>query len=372
MTDTQNFGATLAVINGPYILLQTLWYYAKHTPKEKWIALVINFDDEAYMHKMKELCEASGIFSEVLLAQSGIRDESAFRKIKTILAMGGRWVIGQKKKYCANLLKTDIGDRKIDKALIPYDYSVTTGAIMNVLPEGQIVLLEDGLGDYKERGSFPRCNPYSILGFILSRMGYMNVYINGERQFTFEPDRKCIKYANMPDKMVYRNFLGIEKLFAREEADAEAFQKLIEKTFLSKEEIKIDDIDVVLFSAPLDAYDTDSSNHYEKIHAWLKENRSGEHILIKKHPMDKYDYDWKDLNISIGYDSVPGECFVGYGSQEKEILLMFPSTMLISLQSGGCDCKIFGFPNLSNENYHTNVKMVNNVMGIEEDRYINV
>lgn len=361
--EENNFEKALAVVAGPYRLMQVLWFTLLY-PEYSWSVVLLrygeNLDDLA---EMENICKRSGKFSAIYTAVTATRFSSMFEMIKVFLQMIFFFFIGQRKKYCRRLVETYLGQFDYSLLCLACSYSLFEGAVLNFSDEIPTIMMQEGLGDYichekSEFGLFMRLG-----GKLLFKMKYVNFL--GLKGFAY--NKNCIKYATNPERLAEKDFLEIRKLFAGNETLEKDFQNLLGEVY-QVEEL---DYDVMVFSSITQSISKDDD--IERLRAWLYNHYKDKRILIKKHPQDAFLYQWDELNLTCKYTNVPGEVIVKLAPNVK-FIFAFPSTLLLSMLFDRGEKEydfllvkyVSGMQERYNESFEKTVRVLENV----GDRYI--
>ncbi len=313
----------LAIVAGPYRLLQTLWFTELYK-EYKWSVVLLRYgEDLEILKSMKEDCKRVGRFENIYTVVTVSRFSSLFEKGKEILEMLFFYLIGQKKIFCKQLIEKNIGTFDYDLLCLASSYSIFEGAVLNFAKDIPTIIMQEGMADYIEP-TVEYNKIYEIAGKLLQKMEYVNFLC----QKSYNPYKYCVKYATIPSKILDTNFKEIRQLFDAKYVDRDIFSDIIKKTYNIKTEIN--KFDLIIFSSVTQS--KVPGEDIEKLRQWLNLHYKGKKILIKKHPQDICNYDWKELDIEIKFTNIPGEVLLQL-LNTNHILFAFPSSILLEVVS---------------------------------------
>ncbi len=337
----------LIMVTGPYQILQAIWFCIKHPEYECTALVKIANVTDSVRDKLVGYCSASGVFKDIQVTKGVGYDATFAQKAKLGMKMLAYFVVGQKQKLVHQIVKEEVDINEYDAILVDSEFSILGGAFINCAREKQVFIMQEGLSDVRARRKVPRFTPNDLMGFVISKMGYCNPGM----YYTLRPTIHCSKFLSHPDLAVYNNFKSIVRLFEMNEEERNRFNQVVEQTFNKQKWNSIAEADVILFTSQFVLF-TDNEEYYEDVYRWLKENAKDKRIVIKKHPRDRYPYDWKDLNISFIEESVPAEILMSQITKQK-VLFMFYSTCILDAMQHEMDYLVFHFSRIHNEDYLT-------------------
>ena len=330
----------LAVVAGPYRFCQVLWLYTVHK-EYKWSILLIPYGKgNDAVRKLEAVCRKLGIFEHIFCPQIVGENSPLGQKLALAVKMGLFYMTGRKKVFMRRLLEKMTGGEKFSAAFVGCEYSILEGAIIGLADEMEVSIFEEGLPDYCERRGWSGFDMETLTSFFFSRMGYFNPGCHFELKNT----RLCVKYSSRPDMLKYRKYRKILPLFVGDDNVKQAYRALMEQTY-PVGGISLDEYGVILLTSPLEDFVEDGTAYYELLHRWLRERYGDKRILIKKHPRDRYSYQWDDLQCGFLNPDVPAEVFLSLIEQQK-VILLYASTLLISLLQKKENVSVVKFENI--------------------------
>lgn len=339
----------LAVIYDPHNLYQFVWYYCNKRKNKKWDALCLpNGYRGEYMHPY---CEAAGIFKNIYRNDTDYSTLSAAKKIKLITGMFLYFIMGRRTAYCKKLINQYVNVDEYDELVVIADVGIVSGACVALGVEKEVVILEDGIGDYGKRPKYmPReklLSAYSWQGFLLSVMGYCS-----PGWFHLKTDRFCIKYSSQPEKMQYRNYAQIRQLYDDKGTDLQLFNRILYRLYPALSNYDFKNTDVVLLTRRIDDFVPDYEKYKQRLENYISENYSS--VLVKKHPREDGAYHFSG-NVAVTEidNSVPAEVLLPY-LKEKDIVIITTSAVMLYLKSFNLKCKIILFEGLYEESLKSN------------------
>lgn len=337
----------LVLIRGPYNLLQVLWLYST-MPDGNWYAIVQQYDNVKRDYKTKELCEKSGIFKKVIFEKSSFEEKMNIGSILEIIVMILLKILKKQDVYFKKKRVSQFGVEKFDTVIVQSDFSILAYSFISSQIHEKVIL-EDGMADYVKRDYNFSGKKIGLKEKMVSKLGYGNPSI----YYPLEQTKTCLKYCSMPEKMQYSNFLELKQLFQLERCDVNLYKQLIERTFSMADISPVSKPEVIVFTSPLAEDYGAREEIYEQLHQWLKNVYTSNLILIKKHPRDSFRYKWDDLNIIVDSSTIPSEVLISYWEKRK-LLLMFTSTLLLTIIPNQCNYDVIKFNNISSQEYHYN------------------
>lgn len=353
----------VALITGPYQLLQVLWYYSVH-PDCKYIAIVKTAGlDVNVKQSLIQYCKNSQIFEEVIETKTTDIESSVSKKLSLGMKMIGYYVAGKREVFTGKIITQEIGNINYDTAIVDSEFSILGGAFIDHSDEKEIVIMQEGLFDIEQRRKLPKYSIKDFFGYALAKMGYCNIM----QSYTIKKTRNCEKLMSHPQLAVYKNFNRITKIFAEVNEDSFLFNALTQKTFHFMDWQKLQNTDVILFTNTLEIF-TNNLGYYETIHSWLNHHFKDKKIIIKKHPKDRYLYNWTDLNITFIEGSLPAEILISQ-LKNQEIIFMFISTAILELLGTDKKYSVLHFKNVENKEYQDMFAYLESKLDIES-KYI--
>jgi len=346
-----------------YSLQQFLWYYATCPAEYEWDALILPYDlTNSFASVLYNNASKVGIFNKISIYNTNRNTFSLFKKIKIFLPFLTSYITGRRVRQCEEIIADAMGPIRYDLSIVFSDYGVLSGAIISCVKNRNVLVFEDGIGDYAARTSRFAWKMFSvneISGYFLAKMGYCNPaykYVN-------RPTTQCLKYCSNPDWMKYRDYAAIYKLFDMEICDKQLYRELLNRAFLSDFDQSLLDCDIVLLGTVMTDFADNGNIYYQKIYDYLYEHHRNDRLLIKMHPRETYLPVWPELKHKIADNSVSADLLIPL-LQDKKFISMFPSTALVTILANGCDCSVVHFTSLAkaNANYENSfVKTCENI-----------
>lgn len=353
----------LAIVAGPYRLLQTLWFTELYKDYEWSVVLLRYGEDLEILKKMEKDCKRSGRFKKIYTVVTVSRFSSFFEKIKEITEMIFFYFIGRKKYFCKCLIEKNIGSFDYDLLCLASSYSIFEGAILNFAKEIPTIIMQEGMADYIEP-SVEYNKIYTIAGKLLQKMEYVNFLC----QKSYNPYKYCIKYATIPSKILDVNFKEIRQLFDSTYVNKEIFSNILKKTYDIKTDIK--KYDLILFSSVTQS--KVPNEDIKNLRKWLNLHCKNKKILIKKHPQDTCNYTWEELDIEINFTNIPGEVLLQL-LDTKQILFAFPSSILLEVVgSGRFLYDVIFYKNSMRKEYYDNFKDCVDFLNISQKHILDI
>lgn len=339
----------LAVVYDPHNLYQFVWYYCNRGKAKTWDALCLpNGYKGEYMHSY---CEAAGIFNKVYRDDTDFSTLSAGKKLTTFLQMCGYFALGRQKKFCKNLLNKYINCDDYDEMVVIGDMGVVSGACIALGEEKEVVILEDGIGDYSPRKKkVPRerrTSAYAWQGFLLSKMGYC-----APGWYELSTNRWAVKYCSQPEKMPYTNYREIRQLYTDEGTDQDLFRQILAKLYPELKNIDFEKAEAVLMTRPFSDYVPEYDKYLKRLEGYVSERYTN--VLLKKHPRERDAYEFGDSVVVQEVDnSVPAEALLPY-LKGKRCIVIPTTAVMIYLKAYDIQCTALRFSGLYEENETSN------------------
>lgn len=338
----------LAVIYDPHNVYQFLWYYCTYGKDIEWRALCL---PNSYKGEyLSEPCRKLGIFKKIYRDTHQFDSMPVIKRLFLFMKMVLYALIGQQKLFSKHFIKKFIGEYDFDIAVVLTDVGFVSGLFLTLAPEKEIVILEDGMGDYEARkyGNILKRykNLFELQGFCLSVLGYSNV----GHYYPLRTTKNCIKYCSHPDKMLYKNYKEMKVLFDMEKTDVSAFKKYLEIIYPNLNEYFEKRAEVILLTTPINDYISDEKPYVTRIQEYINNNYKGKTVLIKKHPRDIINYSFsKDVTVKEITNSIPAEVLLPY-IEDMEILFCDHSSTNLYLTTYGYKPKFLYFVGLTKDN----------------------
>ena len=337
----------LAVIYDPHNVYQFLWYYCTYGKDIEWSALCL---PNSYKGEyLSEPCRKLGIFKKIYRDTQQFDSMPVIKRLFLFIKMVLYALIGQQKAFGKKFISKYIENNDYDIVVVLTDVGLISGLFLTQASEKEIIILEDGMGDYEAREwknilkSLSRF--YDIQGFLLSFLGYSNI----GHYYPLRTTRNCIKFCSHPDKMLYTNYKEMRILFDFSKTDIVLFKSLLKKIYIGIEDYFSDKRDLILFTTPLNDLTPDKEKYNKKVEQFINNNYNGKSILIKKHPRDisTYIFD-KSIAVAEIDNTIPAEVLLPF-LQDMDIIFFGHSSTNLYLVSFGYNPSFFYFNGLEEE-----------------------
>ncbi len=315
----------LAVIYDPHNVYQFLWYYCTYGKDIEWYALCL---PNSYKGEyLSSSCEKLGIFKKVFKDTKPFDAMPLAKRLGLFLKMFLYALVGQQKRFVKKFIGAYIDRLDFDTAVILTDVGFVSGMFCQLGKEKEIVILEDGTGDYLTRkwsNIFSHFhNFFDFQGFLLSALGYSNV----GHCFPLRTTKNCIKFCSHPEKMPYKKYKEMKILFDMSNTDINLFQKYTSILYPGIGEYFSGNIDLIFFTTPLTDYVVDVEPFVKATEVYIGSRFKS--VIIKRHPRDKAVYDFgKNVSVSEIDQKIPAEVMLPYLKGYKIIFMQNSSTNL--------------------------------------------
>lgn len=320
----------LIVVYDPHNLLEFLWYYATHGKEYEWTALCL---PNGYKGEyMGDYCERCGIFKRIIRKKEEFLSASAGRKAVIFLDMLANAVVGRQEALIRRFLKDyDVDVDAFDRLVVMTDVGLISGMVVSLGKHKDVVIMEDGTGDYYER-------TYSQIrhhlnksdmwqGMLVSAMGYSNP----GHFFPLRTTRYAVKYCSKISQMKYRNYREMRQLFDFEKTDMELYNELIRRAYGDFDVNRLKESDIVFFTVPLVDYLEDTENHVSRIVGYVNGlvAEGKRRVVVKRHPRDPQTYRFSEEAEVYEIDnSIPSEVLLPYVKDKTLVFFDACSTLL--------------------------------------------
>lgn len=338
----------LAVIYDPHNVYQFLWYYCTYGKNIEWNVLCL---PNSYKGEyLSEPCKKLGIFKTVFRDTLQFDSMSLLKRLLIFIKMFLFALVGKQKTFSRHFINNFIDDYDFDTAVVLTDVGLVSGLFLTLAPEKEIIILEDGMGDYENRkysNILKRFkNLFELQGFCLSFLGYSNV----GHYYPLRTTKNCIKFCSHPEKMLYKKYKEMNLLFNMQKTDLQAFKKYLEIIYPGLNEYFEKKPEVILLTTPINDYISDEKPYIVKLQKYIDENYKGKKLLIKKHPRDNSVYCFSDdISVTEIKSSIPAEVLLPY-MKNMEIIFCDHSSTNLYLTAYGYKPKFLYFKDLSRKN----------------------
>lgn len=337
----------LAVIYTARDLQEFLWFYSSEGQAYRWVAVCCPFGERECTSFMDDYCRKSGIFEDVIVCNKHFKIMDTKEKVKLFSRMVLNFLVGRRRKFCEKIVADCTGRIDYDAAVVSSDYGILTGAIIANAKFKKIYVLEDGTGDFRDRPKGYIFKHYKekgqVIGFLLAKMGYANPSFS----YGIRDTKYCYKFSSHPEKMKYRNYASIRKLFAMNNAEQKLYNELLKRTF--SVDVSFWEYDLIFFTSPLHDFTNNEKKYQELTEQYINNHYKGKKILVKKHPRDHTNYNFNGVSeVKIVNGDIPGEILISNWGNDN-IILMFPSSILLTADKN-VKCTIFYYNSLEVEN----------------------
>ncbi len=350
----------LAVVTGPYTLMQVFWVILFYTNYEWSVVLHRYGESKEQLLSLKEHCVRSGCFQDVYIMENTPLFLGTWGRIVEFIKMFFYFLTQKRKKYCKRLIESCIGKLDYDLLCVPTSYSVFSGALLNYSDEIPTIILQDGLADYVQ----PKMEEYGFCMNIIGRLLFYMKYVNFLALDEFYFQQYCIKYATDPERLRDKNFMEIRRLFDENKVSPKEYEDFLREIY-QVGELNYDVVVFTYLSQSLEA-----NEDHEKLRRWLGECFKDKKILIKKHPRDTNLYHWSELNITCQYTEIPGEIIIKLAKNAKFIFSDLSTLLLSVIYEEGYDYEVIKYVSGMTKSYQYNVEQLLNWLKIEKDRYV--
>jgi hypothetical protein len=322
----------LAVVYDPHNLLEFLWYYATCGKEFEWTALCL---PNGYKGEyIGDYCERCGIFNRVIRKKVDFLTVSSAKKARIFASMLGNAILKRQRAYVASFLKDfEVDVEDYDRFVVMTDVGLVSGMVVALGIDKEVVVLEDGTGDYLERSYSQIKNHLNKVGawegLLLAWMGYANP----GHFFPLKTNHFAVKYCSKPSQMIYRDYKEIRQLYDFEKTDLDCYNQLILKAFGSFDAAKLQKSDIFFLTLPLDDFTSEQESYVKRITENVNELiASGKRkIVIKRHPRDSQTYAFSsDADIYEIDNSVPSEVLLPY-LKGKDLVFIGPCSTMLNL-----------------------------------------
>lgn len=351
----------LVVIYDPHALMQFLNFYCMDRNSEiQWSALCLPKENgEEVMHAH---CEKADIFEKVYRGKIEFiklpiwKKGSYFAKMLFWALLRKQEIFAQKmfrlfgvdaKQYDYYAANTESGFMAGLMASFAKDKSKTT------------IYFEDGSADYmidrKKGQSFFRKGSFENFQCVcISKLGYC-----GKGYTYFEPSKRCIKYASVPDELMYNNYKEINR-FSLDDNSLERYKEILLNIYPELNNYaNVNSNDVTLvFTVPMNKNNKFSDVYIKRFQEYL--DGVGKTIYLKKHPRDEEEYVFNNNVVEISQD-IPAELIFPY-FKGAECYMMEPDSLVINMEEYDLHLTI-----LYGEDYQNEQTALLNTWGTKEN-----
>lgn len=315
----------IAVIYDPHNLHQFLWFYATYGQEYEWTALCL---PNGYKGEyMSQYCRKSGVFAKIISDSEGYLNASWKKKAKEFLLMFYYAMRRKQNIYCRRLINQYVDIDEYDIAVVLTDVGIISGAFIGLGREKQVVILEDGMGDYADRPAGYICkhlfNFYDIQGYLVAKMGYANP----AHYYPLKSTRYCQKFSSNPDQMIYKEYKEMLQLFDMEKTNVQLFNRIVERTY---EDLKVSDFEraeAIIFTNRLYDFGDSVEPYIKRMEEYV--NSHYKCIILKRHPRDETNYKFsQQVEVYEVSSSVPAEVILPYLANMNILFMLTTSIML--------------------------------------------
>lgn len=326
----------LVYIGGPKQLKDFIWYYLAYGQEYDWTMLCQPMFPEM---KLKEICEKTGIFEDVIEVDS-YWGKSYISLAIDSLKMIAYWVIGKNKLYAKKEVSKMVDIEKFDLVVVSTTRGVTPGLITCNSDKQKVEILEDGLGDFVDPNAKFHISHIFESSYLIAYMFAKMNYFNYEAKFPLPSTKNCYRYSEQPEKVGATLYKGVRKLNDLQLVDQKEYDSLVEKTFGTPK--IIEEVDAVFFTTGLVSYTSEEGANKlnSRIVKYLQKELFGKKLAIKKHPRDTYDYDISGVEVILIDAMIPGEDLFRYIT-DQQVYFTHPSSIAYKLFERKRMCNIF-------------------------------
>lgn len=340
----------IALIYDPHNLYEFEWYYATYGNNIAWTALCLpNGGRGEYM---SNYCRKSGIFEEIISGSKIFLEMEWKEKLKTFIQMFFYAIIGQQTKYCKKIIRQYINCDEYEIAVVLTDSGIVSGAFIGLGREKKVVILEDGLGDYEERSiRYLLKNITSTLawqGFFLALLGYSCP----THRYRLKTTRYCEKYCSILESMNYKEYKKMNQLYDLSNTDKKLLNTIMKNTYGDLSKYNFEQAEAIFFTDCLYDFTPNAEVYLKKLQEYI--NKHYKHIILKRHPRDIANYSFsEDIEVDEIDATIPAEVIIT-NMMNCEVILMFATSILLSLSAYECKVTCLWFKELFKENKKNN------------------
>ena len=335
----------LALIYNPHNLLEFIWYACTYSKDTEWDALCL---PSGHMGEyMSAYCEKSGMFNKIYASDKNYSQAGMKEQLGAFASMFGHWLTGRRAAYCKKMLNRYVDDiDRYDELVVLNDIGLVGGLMIALGKDKQAVMLEDGVGDYVEKSN-KRLLKHLLSGrewrgWLLANMGYSN----SEHNYPLATSKYALKFNSKPEKMKYRKYKSIEKLFDFTNTDVDRYNELVAKVYSDIDLKAIETADAIVFTNNIGDFTSTPEPYIRAFEDHLNARSSA--ILIKKHPRDSGEYTFGEgISLFELSPQYPAEVILPF-IKGKQIYFMFPSSVLLYMDDAD-SCHCFYFEKLYDE-----------------------
>ena len=315
----------LVVIYDPHNLYQFLWYYSTYGKEMVWDALCL---PNSYKGEyLSGTCGKLGIFRNIYTDTKPFDSLPILSRLLLFCKMFFSALFGKQRQFARRFICGYTGKLDFDAAVILTDVGFISGMFCLLADHKDVVILEDGMGDYINRkysNIFSHLhNFFDLQGFMLSALGYSNT----GHYFPLRTTKQCTKFSSHPDKMAYRNYKVIKTLFDMTLTDDVLFRRLVKSAWTGVAEYFSRPVEAMLFTTPLTDYVKDAQPYISLIEGYINEHVSS--LMLKRHPRDTAEYRFcRDVHVVDIDQSIPTEVLLPF---LKDIKIFFCRHSAINL-----------------------------------------
>ena len=334
----------LAIIYDPNSLRQFIWYKFNVENDTEWDALCFPYG--ANNIRMEIYCKKADIFKKIYVGEEDYFNMSLVPKMKLFLLLLFFYLIGSQNRIIKRVLNEYVGDvERYDVYVANSDTGLISGMVANFGDCKDVIYLEDGAFDYKERHKWTCTYKTFSFGYwqglFMSKMGYC-----AKGRFYFKPTKHTIKYCTSEKNMRYRNYKSIlEFRKFTDDAEDRNYTSILEKLYPELKEYDFKDVDMILFTFPLDDLTSKPEKYNKKIEDYISVNNKK--IMLKKHPRDTHKYNFSDCECIEIDKRVPGEVILPF-IKGKRTAFTIPCSIMLSMSDYEYDMEIIYFDDLAN------------------------
>ena len=339
----------LVIVHDPHNLFQFVWYYCNRGKNQVWDALCLpNGNKGEYMHLY---CERAEIFENIFRDDLYFSDLNVIKKTKLFLSMMFHFFVGRRTQMCKKILGKFVSVDQYDTIVVISDTGIVTGACVALGKEKEVIILEDGINDYSNRPKYlskgQLTSFFSWQGFILSKMGY-----SSPGWFRLKTDQNCIKYSSMPEKMQYKGYKEIRRLFEKENTDSRLFDLIIRKLYPEINNIEFESADAVIFTHPINDYVKSSEKYNKRLEEYVALNFQS--VIIKRHPRDNEKYIFDGIVRQELDSTIPAEAILPYLKKETKVIFGSMTAIMIYMSAYDLDTIVIDYSGLREESSKSN------------------
>lgn len=153
-------------------------------------------------------------------------------------------------------------------------------------------------------------------------------YANPAHYFPLKTTAYCEKFCSKPDKMNYKEYKSIKKLYDFSGTNMDLYSTTISRTYGKIEKYDFANADTVIFTDPIYDYVKEIDAYVERFQNYIV--KECKNVILKRHPRDDVAYSFGDSVIVQEIDHlIPAEVLLPYIKGKKIYFLICPALFCI-------------------------------------------